>query len=89
MYVPYTAPNMSAVGAGGGPVFIGPGLNTSLRAASALAPVNLTALNETVPGSETSTVPATPSKTGKAMGRERGVGGAVAVGMVRGAMLFA
>jgi len=48
-YVPFTAPNTSAVGAGGGPVFIGPGLNTSFTAAVAPAPVNLTARNETVP----------------------------------------
>ena len=50
LYVPYTAPNTNAVGAGGGPVFIGPGLNTNLTAANAPAPVNLTAQGKTVPG---------------------------------------
>ncbi|KAI0246091.1 phosphoesterase family-domain-containing protein [Lactifluus subvellereus] len=48
-YVPFTSPNISAVGAGGGRVFVGPGLNTSFTAAVAPAPVNLTARKETVP----------------------------------------
>ncbi|KDQ55437.1 hypothetical protein JAAARDRAFT_159425 [Jaapia argillacea MUCL 33604] len=43
LYVPFTAPNTSAVGAGGGPVFIASGLNTAFTAASAPAPINLTA----------------------------------------------
>ena len=47
-YVPITAPNTSAVGAGGGPVFIASGLDTNFTAASAPAPVKLTAQNETV-----------------------------------------
>ena len=51
LFVPFLAPNVSAVGAGGGPVFIAPGLNTSLTTANAPTPVNLTALNETVPAS--------------------------------------
>ncbi|KAH9934149.1 phosphoesterase family-domain-containing protein [Fomitopsis serialis] len=42
-YVPFSAPNLNATGAGGGPVFKGPGLDTSLSAASLPAPVNLTA----------------------------------------------
>ena len=42
-YVPFSAPNLNATGAGGGPVFQGPGLNTALSAASLPAPVNLTA----------------------------------------------
>ncbi|KAF8264364.1 hypothetical protein EI94DRAFT_1703304 [Lactarius quietus] len=50
-YVPFTAPNTSAVGAGGGPVFVGPGMDTNLTAANAPAPVNLTTKNETVPWS--------------------------------------
>ncbi|KAF8272437.1 phosphoesterase family-domain-containing protein [Lactarius quietus] len=45
-YVPFTAPNTSAVGAGGGPVFVSPGTDTNLTAANAPAPVNLTAKNE-------------------------------------------
>ena len=51
MYVPFLAPNISAIGAGGGPVFIAHGLNTSLTAANAPPPVNLTAMHETVPSS--------------------------------------
>ncbi|KAF8256841.1 hypothetical protein EI94DRAFT_1792456 [Lactarius quietus] len=47
-YVPFTAPSTSAVGAGGGPVFVGPGVATNLTAANAAAPVNLTTKNETV-----------------------------------------
>ncbi|EKM52917.1 uncharacterized protein PHACADRAFT_176901 [Phanerochaete carnosa HHB-10118-sp] len=46
-YVPFTAPNMSAVGAGGQGVFVAPSLNTSFTAALAPAPVNLTAMNLT------------------------------------------
>ena len=51
LFVPFLAPNISAVGAGGGPVFVAPGINTSLTTANAPAPVNLTALGETVPAS--------------------------------------
>ncbi|KAF8264368.1 hypothetical protein EI94DRAFT_1805956 [Lactarius quietus] len=47
-YVRFTAPNTSAVGAGGSPVFVGPGIDTNLTAANAPAAVNLTAKNETV-----------------------------------------
>jgi hypothetical protein len=50
-YVPFTAPNTSAVGAGGGSVFVSPGMNTSFTAANAPAPVNLTQQNKTVPAS--------------------------------------
>ncbi|EPS93298.1 hypothetical protein FOMPIDRAFT_1170659 [Fomitopsis schrenkii] len=42
-YVPFSAPNLNATGAGGGPVFQGPGLNTALSATALPAPVNLTA----------------------------------------------
>jgi len=49
LYVPFTAPNTSAVGAGGGPVFVASDLNTSFTAAVAPAPVNLTAQDESVP----------------------------------------
>ncbi|KAH9059219.1 phosphoesterase family-domain-containing protein [Lactarius vividus] len=48
-YVPITAPNTSAVGAGGGPVFVASGLDTSFTVAKAPAPVNLTAQGKTVP----------------------------------------
>ncbi|EKM55005.1 uncharacterized protein PHACADRAFT_255295 [Phanerochaete carnosa HHB-10118-sp] len=50
-YVPFTAPNMSAVGAGGQGVFVASSLNQSFTSAVAPAPVNLTAQNETVPAS--------------------------------------
>ncbi|KAI9431470.1 hypothetical protein H4582DRAFT_2005662, partial [Lactarius indigo] len=48
-YVPVTAPNTSAVGAAGGPVFVASGVDTSFTAAKAPAPVNLTAQGKTVP----------------------------------------
>jgi hypothetical protein len=51
LYVPFTAPNTSAVGAGGGSVFVSPGMNTSFTAAVAPAPVNLTQQNKTLPWS--------------------------------------
>lgn len=70
-FVPFVAPNLKAVGAGGGPVFVAPGLNKSLTAANAPAPVNLSASNQMVPasGADTATptgptltlVPAKPS----------------------------
>jgi hypothetical protein len=50
-FVPFLAPNLTAVGAGGGPVFIAKGLNTSLTAANAPAPVDLATLGENVPAS--------------------------------------
>lgn len=49
MYLPFTAPNTSAVSPGGGSVFLGPGINTSFSVASLPAPVNLTALGEQLP----------------------------------------
>ncbi|KAF8469318.1 hypothetical protein DFH94DRAFT_697441 [Russula ochroleuca] len=48
LYVPFTAPNTSAVGAGGGPVFVS-GPNTSFGAAVAPPPVDLTQQNKTFP----------------------------------------
>ncbi|KAH9061790.1 hypothetical protein EDB83DRAFT_2520215 [Lactarius deliciosus] len=48
-YVPITAPNTSAVGAGGVAVFVASGLDTRFTAISAPAPVNLTAQGKTVP----------------------------------------
>ncbi|KAI0267822.1 phosphoesterase family-domain-containing protein [Gloeopeniophorella convolvens] len=50
MFVPFPPPNTSAVGAGGGPVFVAPGVSFS----GAPAPVNLTALGESVPALNTS-----------------------------------
>ncbi|KAI0063944.1 hypothetical protein BV25DRAFT_1990488 [Artomyces pyxidatus] len=49
LYVPFTAPDVNAVGAGGGKVFVAPSLNVNFTAAAAPAPVNLTALGQTVP----------------------------------------
>ncbi|KAJ7776306.1 phosphoesterase family-domain-containing protein [Mycena metata] len=48
-FVPFAAPNLKARGAGGGSVFLRPGLNTKLTAASLPPPVNLAALNTTTP----------------------------------------
>ncbi|KAJ7078016.1 phosphoesterase family-domain-containing protein [Mycena belliarum] len=48
-FVPFAAPNLTAVGAGGGPVFLRPGLNTSLTPESLPPPVNLNAQNSTTP----------------------------------------
>ena len=41
-YVPYLAPNVDSTGAGGGPTFVAPNVNTSLNASTAPAPVNVT-----------------------------------------------
>jgi hypothetical protein len=41
-YVPYLAPNVDSTGAGGGPTFVAPGVNTSLNASTAPTPVNVT-----------------------------------------------
>jgi hypothetical protein len=42
LYVLFTAPNTSAVGAGGGPVFVASGMNTNFTAAVGPPSVNLT-----------------------------------------------
>ncbi|KAI9462666.1 phosphoesterase family-domain-containing protein [Russula earlei] len=57
LYVPFTAPNTAAVGAGGGPVFIGPGMDTSFTVAVAPSPVNLTAQIRRCLGSARATAP--------------------------------
>ncbi|KAJ6477818.1 phosphoesterase family-domain-containing protein [Mycena vitilis] len=49
LYTPFAAPNLHAHGAGGGPVLLRPGLNTSLTTASLPPPVNLGAQNATTP----------------------------------------
>ncbi|KAI0039224.1 hypothetical protein FA95DRAFT_1528662 [Auriscalpium vulgare] len=90
-YVPFTAPNVSATGAGGGPVFIAQGLNVNLTAATAPAPVNLTAANETVPAlgpiGGTSAAPS-PSGSGKPSGAvESVVAGKAAGAALLGALL--
>jgi hypothetical protein len=77
--VPFTAPNTSAVGAGGGSVFVSPGMNTSFTAAVAPAPVNLTALNQTVPaagarnGSNAGSSSSSGKKGGAIGGKKEGV----------------
>jgi len=88
MYVPFTAPNTSAVGAGGGKVFVSPSLNLNLTASNAPAPVNLTALNETVPASGSASAPV-PSATKSGARRDAIVGGAVVLSaLAGGAVLF-
>lgn len=48
-WFPFTAPNVSAVGAGGGPVHVAAGVNTNLTINNVPLPVNLTAVNATLP----------------------------------------
>ncbi|KAI0752732.1 phosphoesterase family-domain-containing protein [Daedaleopsis nitida] len=48
-YIPFAAPNASAVGAGGQGVFVAQGVDASLTAASLPAPVNLTAQGQANP----------------------------------------
>ncbi|KAF8911279.1 phosphoesterase family-domain-containing protein [Mucidula mucida] len=48
-YVPFSAPDVTAQGAGGGPVHLSPGLNTSMTAGSLPGAVNLTASGDTTP----------------------------------------
>jgi hypothetical protein len=87
-YVPFTAPNTSAVGAGGGPVFVASGLNTNFTAASAPAPVNLTAQNESVPwsgprvasSSSSSNSSSSSGKKNGAVGAREGIVGATVLG---------
>ena len=77
LYVPFVAPNVNATGAGGGQVFLADGVDLNLTAATAPAPVNLTALNETVPSEVTSTPSApVPSTTGNSSAGGTGSNGA-------------
>ncbi|KAH9016781.1 hypothetical protein EDB85DRAFT_2295083 [Lactarius pseudohatsudake] len=84
-YVPITAPNTSAVGAGGGAVFVASGVDTSFTAASVPAPVNLTAQGKTVPwlgprvAASSSNTSASGSGNGAAGARE-GIIGATVLG---------
>jgi hypothetical protein len=90
LYVPFTAPNTSAVGAGGGSVFVASGLNTSFTAAVAPAPVNLTQKNITLPWSGprngSNAVPNSSSGNGSgksgAVGVREGVIGAAIFGTI-------
>ena len=75
-YVPFTAPNTSAVGAGGGPVFIGPGLDTNFTASSAPAPVNLTAQSESSPWSGPRVASSSSSNSSSSSGKKNGAVGA-------------
>jgi len=85
LYVPFTAPNVSAVAAGGGQVFVAPGNNLNLTAANAPSPVNLTALGLNVPASgppnSTATSPAASptSTTGKSGAMKHGIAGALGI----------
>ena len=76
LYVPFTAPNTSAVGAGGGSVFVGTGLGTSFTAAVAPLPVNLTQQNKTLPwsGPRNGSNAETNSSSGNGSGESSGVG---------------
>lgn len=83
-YVPFLAPNTSAVSAGGQGVFVPSSLNTSLTASSAPAPVNLTALGQQVPaagypnGSTSAPGPASSSNSStNTSGAGRTAGGVV------------
>jgi len=49
LFVPFTAPNINAVGAGGGPVFVGPGVDFSFTPQSLPPPVNLASSGITAP----------------------------------------
>jgi hypothetical protein len=86
MFVPFLAPNMSAVGAGGGAVFVAPSLNKSLTTASAPAAVNLTAANKTVPASgplnASATAPGAASTSKSDARRDAVLGGATAVAVL-------
>ncbi|KAJ7483479.1 phosphoesterase family-domain-containing protein [Mycena latifolia] len=48
-FIPFAAPNLKAKGAGGGHVFLRPGLNKELTVSSLPPPVNMLALNSTTP----------------------------------------
>lgn len=50
-YIPFPAPDTSAKCVSGRNVFVGPGVNLSITAATLPPPVNLTAINQTVPAS--------------------------------------
>ncbi|KAI9431883.1 hypothetical protein H4582DRAFT_2001133 [Lactarius indigo] len=85
--VPVTAPNASAVGAGGGPVFVASGVNTSFTAAKAPAPVNLTAQGKTVPwlGPRVAAASSNTSSSGSGngvAGAREGMVGATVLGAV-------
>jgi len=91
-WVPFVAPNTNAAGAGGGPVVVGAGINMSLTAANAPAPVNLTALGETLPDSTpantsaSGSAPTASGTSGAAALRVAGVG--AVLGAVAGALLL-
>ncbi|KAL1948429.1 hypothetical protein VTO73DRAFT_12504 [Trametes versicolor] len=52
LYQPFTAPNTSGISPGGGPVFVAPGVNSTLTATALPAPVNLTAQGKPNPWSQ-------------------------------------
>ncbi|KAH9013440.1 hypothetical protein EDB85DRAFT_967484 [Lactarius pseudohatsudake] len=80
-YVSITAPNTSTVGAGGGAVFVASGFDTSCTAASAPAPVNLTAQGKTVPWLGPRVAAASSGSSGNgAAGVREGMVGATVLG---------
>jgi hypothetical protein len=94
MYTPFTAPNMSAVGAGGGPVFVRAGLDKA--ATSAGAPQNLTGdspwMNATAVGGKAVVANASASGSGaapSATGKSGAARSVVSVGAALAGALFA
>ena len=103
-YIPFYAPNTSAVGAGGQGVFVSPLLDASLTLASAPQPVNLTAAGKPNPwdtdpgfnyanGTEVIAPPSptstTPSTGAKNAAWGRGVGWRERMGVVGGVVVGA
>ncbi|TCD62837.1 hypothetical protein EIP91_006350 [Steccherinum ochraceum] len=95
LYIPFSAPNMNATGAGGGAVFAAPSLNLSATPEVLGGPVNLTALNQTVPASglpnsSSDSSPPSPSGSGGSSGdATKSVAGSFAVALAAaGAALF-
>jgi hypothetical protein len=95
-WFPFRAPNVSAVGAGKGAVFLSPDLNTNLTAASAPAPINLTAMGHLLPAvlplnttslpSSNSSLPSSGSSSDAATVRVASAGVLVVAGTI--ALLF-
>ena len=76
-YVPYLAPNVNSTGAGGGPTFVAPNVNTSLNASTAPAPVNVTEAAGSSPS----------SNGGTGVGAVQSILGAVFVIVIAGLLL--
>ncbi|KAI0372542.1 hypothetical protein BV20DRAFT_939883 [Pilatotrama ljubarskyi] len=96
LYQPFTAPNTSGISPGGGPIFVGQNVNTSLTTLALPAPVNLTAQGKTNPwgvdpgieyvnGTKTISPPA-PSGSGSGGVSDVGVVVCFVLGIVAGIM---